>query len=309
MPAPPGADRGSGPRPPGRLPPVRTLGEWRRAARVFLAGSEVDSPAAEADLIARHVLGMTRTALTLERDRPLSPAERRRLSRLLHRRATRVPLQYLLGEVDFWGLTLRVTPAVLVPRPETEGLVERVLDFLGPDPRATVVDVGTGSGAIALALASTRPGLRVWATDLSEGAIRLARANGRRLGLERRVRWFVGDLTAPLAGVSPAEPLRVLVSNPPYVARRDRSRLPPEVEAHEPHAALFAPEGGLGVIRRLVAEAAGLLPPGALLALEIGEDLGERTAELLRRSGAWTGVRIEEDLAGRDRYALALRAG
>lgn len=304
----PGADRRPGPHAaPRRLPPVRSLEDWRRAARAWLAAAGIDSAAAEADLIARHVLGLRRVDLPLERARALSRAERRRLSGLLHRRGARVPLQYLLGEVDFWGLSIRVTPDVLVPRPETEGLVERVLSFLGDDPEGTVVDVGTGSGAIALAVASACPRIQVWASDVSPGAVRVARDNGRRLGLEDRLQVFAGDLLDPFAGRVPPGPIRVLVSNPPYVAPGDRARLAPEVALHEPSVALFAPERGLGIIRRLIVGAAGFLPGGALLALEIGEDLGAEVRALLA-AGTWREVRIERDLAGRDRYALALKA-
>lgn len=292
-----------------RLPAIRSLGEWRRGARTFLTAAGIESPAAEADLIARHVLGLTRVELTLAAGRALSPGEKRRMSRLLHRRRRRVPLQYLLGEVDFWGLSLRVTPRVLIPRPETEGLVERVLSFLGPDPEATVVDVGTGSGAIAVALAAARPRLTLWATDVSAAAVRVARMNARRLGLSGRIRIETGDLTGPFAGEEPESPLRVLVSNPPYVSTRDRRRLAPEVAEHEPALALFSGESGLDVIRRLVPAAARCLPAGALLALEIGDDQGERVRRLIQASPGWREVRIDRDLAGKDRYALAVRAG
>jgi release factor glutamine methyltransferase len=292
-----------------RLPPLRSLGEWRRGARRFLAAAGIESPVAEADLIARHVLGLTRVELTLAADRVLSRAEKRRLSRILHRRRRRVPLQYLLGEVDFWGLSLRVTPRVLIPRPETEGLVERVLSFLGPDPEATVVDVGTGSGAIALALAAARPRLTLWASDSSAAAVRVARENARRLGLSGRIRFAVGDLAAPFEGEEPERPLRVLVSNPPYVSTRNRRRLEPEVAEHEPALALFGGEGGLDVIRRLVPAAARRLPAGALLALEIGDDQGERVRRIIQATRGWRSIRIEKDLAGRDRYALAVRTG
>ena len=257
--------------------------------------------------MARHVLGLGAVDLVLSRDRALSPAETRRLGRLLARRAARVPLQYLLGDVDFRGLRLAVNRAVLIPRPETEGLVERVLAFLGPRARGLVVDVGTGSGAIALALAAERPGIEVWATDVSPAALRVARGNARRTGLSGRVRFFQGDLTAPIEGADALRPLCALVSNPPYVAPRDRRRLAPEL-SHEPPEALFAASGGMAVIRRLLPRAARLLEPGGLVALEIGEDQGERVMALLR-TAPWREARVERDLAGKVRYALARRAG
>jgi release factor glutamine methyltransferase len=279
-----------------------TLSAWRRAARARLAAAGIENAPQEADLIARHALGLCAVDLVLASARALAPAETRRLERLIRRRAARVPLQYLLGDVDFRGLTIRVTPSVLIPRPETEGLVERVLAEIGPMERGAVVDVGTGSGAIALALAAERPKLTVLATDTSPAALRVARANARRLRL--RVRCRHGDLTAPVEGDAP---LRAVVSNPPYVARRWRRRLAPEL-AHEPPEALFAAEGGLGVIRRLVPRAARLLAAGGLLALEIGEDQGDRVARLLA-GRPWTNARVERDAAGKIRYALARRGG
>jgi release factor glutamine methyltransferase len=287
---------------------VKTVGEWRLAARDPLREGGLESPALEADLLLRHVLGVTRSELLIHPDRILLPAEKRRLSRYLHRRVGREPLQYILGETDFRTLTLRTSPAALIPRPETEGLVEQVLAFLGKDPRGTVLDVGTGTGCIALSLAAEAPGLRVWASELSPEAARLARRNARALGLDQRVEIKVGNLTDPFDDHPGA--LAALVSNPPYVAAGEKSRLQPEVRDHEPDLALFAPGEGLGIYRKLIPRAEHLVEPGGLLALEIGEDQGNSLLELLnRRGGTWVEIRIEKDLAGRDRYALALRAG
>jgi release factor glutamine methyltransferase len=251
------------------------------------------------------VLGLTRAELLARPDRALPPAAKHRLSRLLHRRARREPLQYLIGETDFRTLTLRCTPAALVPRPETEGLVELVLRALPPAETGPVLDVGTGTGCIALSLAAERPRLRVWATDLSPAALRLARQNARRTRLTGRVVFREGDLTAPFDGHRGE--LAAVASNPPYVARAERKILPPEVRDHEPELALFAPGHGLATIRRLVRRAARLLRPGGLLALEIGEGQGPAVRALLTRRNGWRHARIERDLAGRDRYALAER--
>lgn len=289
-----------------RLPPVRTVAEWRRAARELFRREGFEAAATEADLIAAHVLDHRRVDLALAGDRELSVTDRRRLSRLLHKRLAHVPLQYLLGKVDFAGVHLNVRPGVFIPRPETEGLVDRVLEQVKPGVATTVLDVGTGSGAIALALAAARPELSVWGTDCSPLAVRTARENTDRLGLGERVRFFVGDLTRPVRGQRPRFPIGAVVSNPPYIARGDRKRLAPEVKDHEPEEALFAESGGMAVIARLVPQASALLPTGGLLALEIGEDLGERVERLLRSSGSWHNVRIEPDLAGKDRYALAV---
>ena len=285
----------------------RLLGEWRRFARAELLAHGIESAAVEADLIAAHVLGVSRIDLILNSDRPLDPSELRRLTRILNQRGERIPMQYLLKDVDFSGLCLDVRPGVFIPRPETEGLVERVLAEI-PDQEGWVADIGTGTGAIALAIAIDRPHLNVLATDVSRDAIRLARRNARKLGLSKRVRFLEGDVTQPL------EPrwenqLLALVSNPPYIALDERKLLAPEVVKHEPHAALFARESGLAVIRRLARSGTRLVREGGLLALEIGERQGHRVLEVLKTAGGWEEIRIERDLAGKDRYALARRAG
>jgi release factor glutamine methyltransferase len=214
-------------------------------------------------------------------------------------------MQYLLQDVDFSGLRLEVRPGVFIPRPETEGLVERVLALL-PDREGRVADVGTGTGAIALALAAARPRLRVLATDISADAIRQARRNAKRLSLSERVQFVRGDLIAPLERKWEGALLAV-VSNPPYIAFAERKILPPDVVDYEPHEALFAREHGLAVIRRLARSAVKLLEPGGLLALEIGEGQGDRVGRVLEGAGHWVAIRIERDLAGKDRYALARR--
>ena len=296
-------------RSPGRLPSVRNVGEWRRAARRFLEDRGFESSRAEADFIAARVLEMKPADLVLARDRILSLQEKRRLSRILHRRARRIPLQYLLGDVEFHGITLRVRPGVFIPRPETEGLVARVLGFLPPAAPGAVVDVGTGTGAVALAVAAERPRIRVTGTDISTVAVRLARENARRLGLDGRSRFLRKDLIRTLAPSDLGEGLRVVVSNPPYISLSRKPELDPEVVDHEPPEALFAGEDGMTVIRDLEPLAAELLGPGGLFALEIGDDQREAVTRLLTRSGRWFSIRVETDLAGKDRYALALRAG
>lgn len=290
----------------GKQPPESvTLGEWRRAAADLFRADGFDSPAAEADAIAGHVLDLSRSELVINRERHLASPEGRRLSLLVERRLDHVPLQYLLGKVDFGGNCFRVRRGVFIPRPETEGLVERVLEGFDPGAGGTVVDAGTGTGAIAMSVARERPGMTVLATDLSDRAIGLARVNCRMLGLEGRVQVLEGDLLDPI----PREiPLAGVISNPPYIAGRDRDKLAPEVVDHEPHLALFADDDGMSVIRRLVEEAASRLEDDGLLALEIGDDQGERVNALLAGSGDWARIRMERDLAGKDRYALARRA-
>ncbi len=288
---------------PSAEPKPGSLGGWRRDARSRLKGSGIERPDVDADLIAAHVLGISRIELIVQSHRTLTASEKRRLARLLERRTQRVPMQYLLEDVEFSGLRLQVRRGVFIPRPETEGLVERVLALLPREP-GWVADVGTGTGAIALALASSRRSLCVLATDISSDAIRQARRNAKRLELETRVTFMQGDLTRPL------EPkwtnrLLAVVSNPPYIAFAERKLLAPDVVEYEPHEALFAREHGMAAIRRLAQNAARLLRPGGFLALEIGEGQRDRVARTLYQAGHWAEIRIERDLAGKDRYALA----
>jgi len=291
---------------PSAEPKPGSLGAWRRDARSRLTAAGVDTNAVDADLIAQHVLGISRIELIVQSHRTLTPPEKRRLAQLLIRRSERVPMQYLLKDVEFSGLRLEVRPGVFIPRPETEGLVERVLKLLAREPE-WVADIGTGTGAIALALAAAHRSLCVLATDISSDAIRQARRNARRLELEKRVTFMHGNLTDPL------EPqwmgrLSAVVSNPPYIAFAERKVLPPEVIEYEPHQALFAREHGMAAIRRLAENAVRFLRPGGFLAMEIGEGQRDRVARVLHRSGHWAEIRIERDLAGKDRYAIARRS-
>jgi release factor glutamine methyltransferase len=288
---------------PSAKPAAGSLGAWRRDARARLKTSGVERPDVDADLIAAHVLGISRIELIVQSDRTLTSPQKRRLVQLLERRCERVPMQYLLEDVEFSGLRLEVRPGVFIPRPETEGLVERVLALLPREP-GWVADIGTGTGAIALALATARPDLRIVATDISTDAIRQARRNAARLGLAKRVTFMRGDLIGPLEPKWKDELLAV-VSNPPYIAFAERKLLAPDVVDHEPHQALFAREHGLAAIRRLAENAARFLRPGGFLALEIGEGQRDRVARTLHRAEHWAEIRIERDLAGKDRYALA----
>jgi release factor glutamine methyltransferase len=253
------------------------------------------------EMLLSGVLGVKRLDLYLQFDRPLRPEELAEFKARLLRRAKREPLQYIEGEAHFRDLRLRVDPRVLIPRPETEQLVQRVLDWAAGRPGLAAADVGTGSGAIALALATEGPFQRVVATDVEPGALDAARANHALAAAEAAVEFRLGDGLAPLAG----ERFDALVSNPPYVATAERASLDTEVRDWEPAAALFAGDDGLEVIRRLVAGAPAVLKPGGLLALEIGAGQGAAVAELVRAAGGFGAPRVEKDLAGRDRIVLA----
>ena len=268
------------------------------AGRRTAAG--VDAPRRDAELLVLHVLGRERAFLYAHPETVLTAAELAAFDQLLTARARRVPTQYLTGTQEFYGRPFRVTPAVLIPRPETELVVEMALERLRPAPAPTCMDVGTGSGCIAITLALERRDARVAALDRSWAALAVARDNARHLGAA--VDFCAGDL---LAALRPAS-IDLVIANPPYVARAERAALPPEVRDHEPDAALFAGPRGDEVFARLVPEAARVLRPGGWLVLEIGANQGPALRQLL---AGWVEAEVRPDLQGLDRVVVARQPG
>jgi release factor glutamine methyltransferase len=263
-------------------------------ATAELRDAGCESPRLDAELLLAHALGGSRTGLHLRPERELSDAEAARFAEALWRRRRREPIAYIVGTKAFRHIDLRVDPRVLVPRPETELLVEVALGL----PRgARVADVGTGSGAVALALKHERPDLTMHATDASSDALEVARANARALRLD--VAFAHGDLLQPLD----PHPLDAILSNPPYVATHERGKLAPEITEHEPHEALFAGPDGLDVVRRLIPAAAARAP---FVALEIGAGQAQAVSDLLRAHGM-TDVAAHRDLAGHERVIVGRR--
>ncbi len=259
-----------------------------------LAARDPDAtPGLDAELLLAHVLNAGRARLRSHPEEVPGAAAAARFQALIEQRAAGEPVAYILGRKDFWTLELSVTPAVLIPRPETELLVERAL-ALGPDGEARAADLGTGSGAIALALASARPRWRIVATDLSTAALAVARANAAALGLER-VEMVQGDWLACLRG----RRFDLLASNPPYVAAADPVLGQPEL-MREPPLALVAAEEGLAALRGIVAGAPDHLEPGGWLLLEHGAAQAAAVAGALVARG-FAQVRSHRDLAGRER--------
>ncbi|MGR8920071.1 MAG: peptide chain release factor N(5)-glutamine methyltransferase [Gammaproteobacteria bacterium] len=250
----------------------------------------------DAELLLADTLGVARTRLYSDPECGLPDGGAAFFARVEARRSG-TPLAYLLGRAEFWSLELEITPAVLVPRPETETLVEAVLAVLPATASANVADLGTGSGAIAAALARERPRCRVVACDRSLAALRVARTNLRRHGLHH-VTLLAGDWSAMLATSS----LDVLVSNPPYIGRRETG-LGREL-AFEPADALFAGDGGLAALRAIVDDAPRVLRPGGIIALEHGYRQGRAVRGLLTRAG-FARVSTRRDLAGHERVSLA----
>jgi release factor glutamine methyltransferase len=269
----------------------------------------------DALLLLLHALGISRAALHADPGRILTLDQQARYESLIRRRLANEPIQYITGEQEFYSLALHVSPAVLIPRPETESLVEAVLTEFDPASRLQILDIGTGSGAIAIALAHHLPNAHVTATDISSAALAVASSNAARHQLSSRIRFVEADLLDALAPCeatfdapgSPASALGSLgwdaiVSNPPYVPAADRATLHPQVRDFEPAAALFAGPDGLEVYRRLIPQARVALKPGGLLALEIGHGQRDTVAALL---AGWNALRFVDDLQRIPRTALA----
>jgi release factor glutamine methyltransferase len=280
-----------------------TVVELLRWTAEYLGGRRFHNARLNGELLLAGTLGLKRLDLYLQHDRPLTPAELATFKERLRRRARREPLQYIDGTAHFRDLVLRVDPRVLIPRPETEVLVQEVLDRCRGRSGLAAVDVGTGSGCIALSLATEGPFARVVATDASPAALEVARANAAEAAPDAPVEFREGDLLAPVAG----ERFDVVVSNPPYVGDEEAEGLDAEVRDWEPASALFAGRGGLDVIRRLVPQAAEALVPGGLLALEVGAAQAAAVAAVIDETNAFGAPRVRRDLAGRDRVVAAER--
>ena len=267
-----------------------TAGETERETARRLEAKGLPTAAVDAKLIVAHVLGVSPSGLALERRRVLTTAEQERVSVLAARRAAREPLQYIVGEWGFRRLTLTVDDRALIPRPETETVVERCLALLEGRDAPRVLDVGTGSGAIALAIADEHPGARVTGIDVSAEALSLARENSARTGVALELLEI--DLLSGLPGAD----WDLVVSNPPYVRPDEATGLAPEVVDWEPHVALF----DAGHTETLVRAAAAVLATGGALVLESYDERARAVADLLSRAG-FSDVAVTRDLAGRDR--------
>lgn len=284
-----------------------TVVEMIKSTAEYLAGKNFHNPRLNAELLLAGMLGLKRLDLYLQHDRPLTPEELDDFRSRLRRRARREPLQYIDGTAAFRDLVLHVDGRVLIPRPETEVLVQHVLDWAkaraGEAPSLSAVDLGTGSGAIALALATEGPFRRVVATDVDRDTLRAARDNHARTAPESPVEFRPGDLWRAVGD----ERFDVVVSNPPYIGEDERAAMDTEVVDWEPAGALFAGPDGLRVIRPLVAGAADHLEAGGLLALEMGAAQGAAVCRLIEQTNAFGPARVLPDLAGRDRVVLAER--
>ena len=271
--------------------PTSSIGGALRQAGAKLR-TVTDTPRLEAEVLLAHVLGTSRAALLAYSERVLSPDQLSSYQAVVRHRAANYPLPYLTGRAEFYGLDFEVTPEVLIPRPETETLVDLAL----ARRPATIVDVGTGSGCIAVALAARLPEATVCAIDISPAALAVAQRNVERYGVASRVRLMVGDVLNPRP--SQAD---LIVSNPPYIPTGDCASLQASVRDHEPSLALDGGADGLSVIEPLLAQAPAVLRSGGALLIEVGFDQGKIASRLARTYFPQAKVRIHPDLAGRDR--------
>lgn len=265
-----------------------------------LQDAHVGSPRMNAELLAMFVLGCDRAYLYAHGDRGLTKDEVARYDEALGERARGLPAQYITGHQEFWGMDLIVSPAVLIPRPETEHVVETVLVLARDRAPHRVVDVGTGSGCIALALAKELSGAEIHATEVSGEALEIARANAARHQLEQRIQFHQTDL---LAGMEEGT-FDYVVSNPPYIGESEAETVEAQVRRFEPHQALFAGPSGLEVFARVIPQAQKVLQPGGWLVMEMGHSSRERVCELLVD---WEEIRVTNDLQGIARVVAARR--
>ncbi len=274
----------------------------------YLKDKGIPEPRLSSELLLASVLGLDRLGLFLRYDQPLTAGELGAFKKKLVRRADREPMAYIVGQKEFWSLSFAVDPSVLIPRPETELLVEEAQALIREDKRRpTIVELGTGSGAIIVSLAKTmiqdsRPGERLVAVDRSAAALKTAAANARRQGVEKAVQFIRGDWLAPFSSRRPW--MELLVSNPPYLSASDLAGLDPGIRAYEPLEALDGGVDGLDAVRVILAQARGHLVQGGWLLMEIGETQGARVSALARENG-FAVVQILPDLSGKDRVLKA----
>lgn len=295
------------------MPEATPVQAWLRSAATRLADAGYSAARLEARVLAGHVLSIPAAQVGIC-ELTLDPTRLAIVERLLARRLRGEPIQYVTGEAEFWSLPLAVSSAVLVPRPETEHLVELAVDYLragrgAGNRRLKVADLGTGSGAIAIAVAKELPDVEVYATDISPAALAVAAANARRHRVDSRVTFLHGHWCEPLLEPAGHVPFfDAVLSNPPYISRSEAAGLPADVREYEPAVAMFADDGGLAAYRHIVGRVVPLLRPGALLALEIAPHLAAAVVDLVSATGAFRGVSVRHDYAGRKRLVYGFRS-
>ncbi|HMS84862.1 MAG TPA: peptide chain release factor N(5)-glutamine methyltransferase [Nitrospira sp.] len=290
------------------LSDIQTLGQLLANAQHRLEQAGIANAAQEARWLLAYALKMKHHELASRSEQLVTAEQLARVMSMVRRRESREPLQYILGSQEFCGLDFSVTPAVLIPRPETELLIQETVREGGFAEGAVLVDVGTGSGCVAVTLATILSGMRIFALDCSHDALSVARGNAERHGVSDKIIWREGDLLSPLRDCSVAGAVDAIISNPPYIAEADWAGLQPEVRDYEPRCALLAGLQGIEFHDRLIRDSKEFLVPGGLLIMELG--LGQ--ASLVRRvaedAGGYTGLQTVKDEAGIERVFIARRA-
>jgi release factor glutamine methyltransferase len=284
-----------------------TISEIIAEAAARLGAHGVENARLDAEVLLCHVLGKDRAWLIAHYPDRFDAAHERAFTQVIQRRAGREPLQYITGEQEFWGIPFRVTRDVLIPRPETELVVETVLKHITRTAAPVIIDLCTGSGCIAVSIARELALARIFATDRSAAALTVARENALRNGVPGRIRFLEGDLFAPLSELDLRGSIDIITANPPYVSDRERPTLQPEVRDFEPEMALFAGPAGTEVSERIIKEAAQYLRPGGLLIMEMGMGQATVLGNVAERSGAFDTIEILKDLAGIERVIAAKR--
>lgn len=270
----------------------------------FFKSHDIDSPRLTAEILLAQALGIDRIDLYVRYDQPLSEQELAAFKTVIKRRVQREPVAYISGRKEFFGLVFDVTPDVLIPRPDTETLVEAALELIprGGTRPFRIIDLGTGSGAIILALADSRPGHVYFGSDISYSAVRLARKNADRHGLNDKIHFFTGDWLNPVSAATPG--FDMIVSNPPYIPTGQIPALEPEIHRYEPIAALDGAADGLMAVKTILAQAPIQLRPGGFLLVEIGYDQGTAVRRMAEAAGIFSSISIRKDYGGNDRVAL-----
>jgi len=283
-----------------------TILKLLRWTTAYFKSHGIEQSRVDAEVLLAHTVGVSRLDLYVQYDRPLENKELEAFRGLIQRRVRREPAAYIVGKKEFWSMELQVSPVVLIPRPETETLVEEAVKVIPPEPAPVpwkILDLGTGSGAIILALASERPGNLFYGIEQSDRALDVARANGRTHQLEEKIIWLKGDwFDVEADGFGPFD---MIVSNPPYISSAEFDRLPPEIRAYEPTEALKGGADGLNAIRLIVRDASSHMVSGGWLLLEMGHNQWPRVREMIGSCGDYSKWGVVKDYSGFDRVAFA----
>ncbi len=285
-----------------------TIGRLLNWTTEYLESKGSEEARLEAQLMLGHALQCPKIQLYARFEEVVDDEKRAKFRELVKQRAAGKPVAYVLGTSEFYSMEFMVTPDVLIPRPETEHLVIETLDLLkgrSADQPVNILDIGTGSGIIAVTIAKQAPKANVMATDISENAVAIARKNAEKHGISERIEFAVGDL---FDAVPDGYLFDVIVSNPPYIAQSERKLMDAHVIEHEPHVALFADDEGTAVLRRILDQAAAFLKPEGWLLLEFSPMIAKRVAQIAEGTGFYTQISIGKDLAKLDRYLIAKKA-